>query len=103
MGLKSFKRAGKAIATGGGSEIYDLLKGPSASSIRKAKAMAEAAELARLKAQEKKRREDARFATSEGEGIAAAANIDLSIEDTTDFESRGIIDEDEEEGLGLFI
>lgn len=77
--------------------------GPSASSLRKARAKAEADELMRLKIAEKKKREDARFATSEGEGIAAAANIDLSIEDTTDFESRGIIDEDEEEGLGLFI
>ena len=84
---KKFKRAQKAIFTGGISEIKDALEGPD---LDKARRKAEARETRKLTALEKKEREEARFATSEGEGIAELANINLFLDE----------DEDDEEFLG---
>ena len=76
--------------------------GPSRSSLRKAKNRARKRELARLEEQERKSEEEAIFARTEGEGIAEAAIIDLSLDEDDSFLSEGIVEDDDEE-LGLFL
>lgn len=94
---KKFKRAQKAVFTGGLSEIKDALEGPD---LEKAKRKAERKELRKLTKLEQAEREEARFATTEGEGISEIANINLFLDEEDDeFLSSG----ETGDGLGLFI
>jgi len=92
MGLKSFKKKAKkgiksATKDLGVRKVRDMIVGPN---LEKAARDAKRAEHRKLTALEKKEREEARFATSEGEGIAELANINLFLDE----------DEDDEEFLG---